>query len=119
MKKRDIILILAILLISLTGWTFTLPQDNGSTVDLYREDTLYGSYDLKADRIVTVESESGINNTIEIKDGRVRMIDATCPNRICVECGWIDKNGESICCAPAGLLVIIRGRDGGYDAVTK
>ncbi len=112
-------MILAILLISLTGWAFALPKDAGAIVDLYIGDSLSGSYDLNNDRMITVEGKNGIINTIEILNGRVRMNDATCPNRICVECGWIDKNGESICCAPAGLLVMIKGEDGGYDAVTK
>ena len=116
MKKRDFILILAILLISLTGWAFTMPKAAGTTAEVYKGDVLYGSYSLNEDRIITVECENGILNTIEIKDGRVRMKEATCPNGTC---GWIEKRGESICCAPAGLLIIINDPDGGYDAVTK
>ena len=118
MKKRDIILILAILLISLTGWAFAMPKGNGATVDVYIGEALYGSYDLDKDQTVSVVN-SGIVNVIEIADRRARMKEATCPNRICVECGWIDKSGESICCAPSKVLMIIRSDDGGYDAVTK
>ncbi len=119
MKKRDIILILAILLFSLTGGAFMIPTGVGGTVDVYKGNTLFGSYDLNDDRIITVEADNGIINTIEISGERVRMKDATCQNRICVECGWIAGKGESICCAPAGVLVMIRGEGGDYDAITK
>ena len=119
MKKRDFILILAILFISLTGAAFSLPRGAGASVEIYRKSALVGSYDLYDDKTISFEGEDGIINVIQIQNGRVSFREATCPNRICVECGWIEKRGETICCAPAGLLVIIRGMDGGYDAVTK
>ena len=119
MKKRDIILILAILLVSLTCASFVMPHGEGAFVEVYSGNALFGSYDLNDEKTISVEGTNGIVNMIEIQNGRVRIRDATCPNRICVDCGWIDKSGESICCAPAGLLVKISGLEGDYDAVTK
>ena len=119
MKKRDIILILAILFVSVAGLLFILPTHESGTAYIYVGNSIYGKYDLSEDQLIRIENDNGIVNTIEIKDNRIRMKDATCPNGLCVENGWISRNNESICCVPAGVMVVIRAEDGDYDAVTK
>lgn len=44
-------------------------------------------------------------NTIEIKNGEVRMADANCPDQLCVHSHPISKNGEMIVCLPHRLYV--------------
>ncbi|MEW6410739.1 MAG: NusG domain II-containing protein [Nitrospirota bacterium] len=59
-------------------------------------------------------------NVIEIKDGRVRMLRATCRDKICVKQGWIKNSGEAIICVPNRVIVRIEGiKDNSlYDAIT-
>ncbi len=64
------------------------------------------------DRLITVEYE-GRENVIEIKDGRVHMLKADCPDHICIETGWLD-NGLPIICLPNRL--VIEYEDGRTDA---
>ena len=59
----------------------------------------------------------GGTNTIEIKDGRVRMLEAFCPNHLCIRQGWIRFENQSIVCLPNRLSVIVRGTDDSYDYV--
>lgn len=120
MKKRDICLIAILLVISAAGLiAVNLNKDNGKAY-IYTGGKLYGTYDLNTDRQIQIVSDNGIVNDIEISDGTIYMKDATCPNRICVRSGHISRNNESICCAPAGLLIIIRsGGASEYDAITK
>ncbi|MFR7670942.1 MAG: NusG domain II-containing protein [Collinsella sp.] len=39
-------------------------------------------------------------NLIEIKDGRVHVEEADCPNQDCVHQGWVDAAEEQIVCLP-------------------
>lgn len=59
-------------------------------------------------------------NVIEIKDGRVRMLRATCRDKICVKQGWIKNSGEAIICVPNRVIIRIEGIKGDYlyDAIT-
>ncbi|GAB6118775.1 MAG: Uncharacterized protein XD65_0961 [Caldanaerobacter subterraneus] len=48
-------------------------------------------------------------NVLLVKDGRVQVIDAECPDKICMKEGFIDKPGQSIVCLPFRMVVEIRG----------
>ena len=45
----------------------------------------------------------------QIKDRKVRMEDADCPDQICVNHRAISRDGESIICLPNQTIVTIRG----------
>ena len=48
------------------------------------------------------------------------MLSAGCPNKLCVRSGRISLDKECICCAPEGILIVVRSdKAGEYDAVTK
>lgn len=54
------------------------------------------------------EKSSGLN-IIMIENGKVSVIDANCPDKICVEHKEIDSVGETIICLPHKLIVEIAG----------
>lgn len=55
-------------------------------------------------------------NVIKVDKGRICVLDADCPNQICVNTGWIDRPGHPIACIPHGLLITIEQTDGSdYD----
>jgi hypothetical protein len=56
---------------------------------------------------------------LEISDGRVRMIDSACPDKLCVKTGWISSPGESIVCLPNRVVIEIRSGEGGPDVVNQ
>lgn len=53
--------------------------------------------------------------TVEIKDGKVRVVNSTCKDKLCVKEGWIDKIGESIVCLPNRISISIAS--GGNDKI--
>ncbi len=59
--------------------------------------------------VITVPSQyNGGENTLEIKDGTVRVIEATCPDKICIEQGRRGigcKNPAPITCLPNRMTV--------------
>lgn len=77
-----------------------------------------GIYDINGDNANNANNaNNGVINRIEIKDGRVRMLEASCPNHLCIRQGWIRFEGQSIVCLPNKVTVIVRGTDDGFDFV--
>lgn len=65
---------------------------------------------LKTDRRINLEGEKG-RVVIEIKEGRVRAVESSCFQKICVNTGWINKPGQNIICLPNKVLVTIEGKE--------
>lgn len=120
MKKRDIILIASLIIISAASLIPVWARARGRYACIYVRGSEYGRYDLSEDALIRIDDQKGLVNEIEISGGSVRMKSATCPGRQCMSCGSISRSNESICCAPAGILVIIPSEEGSeYDAITQ
>ena len=118
--KKDVILIALLMIISLAGIIAVYHDNETGEAYIYVKGVLYGQYDLSDPQSIHIENDRGIINDIEISDGCVRMKNATCPGRECVNCGSISRTNESICCAPAQVLIIIRSdKEREYDAITE
>ena len=117
-KIGDIIVIAALLLLSLVIFLSSLPSQCSdaaeAVVTVNGEE--YGRYPLSADCEITVE-QNGFINIIEIKDGAVRVKSADCPDKTCVNQGWITRGGEVIVCLPARLTVTLVGADEQLDSI--
>lgn len=55
----------------------------------------------------------------EIRDGKVRIKDSTCPNKLCVKMGWVSQEGQVVCCIPNSVFLKIIGEKGIYDALAR
>jgi hypothetical protein len=76
------------------------------------------TFPLQTDRMVSVGGPYG-NTVIEIRDRKVRVKEAHCPNQLCVKEGWISKG--VIVCLPNKIVIVVGGRDNGgkdVDAVS-
>ena len=49
---------------------------------------------------------------VEVRDGGVRMLRADCPDQVCVKTGWIEREGQSIVCAPGRIVIEVQGGAG-------
>jgi len=85
-----------------------LPGAEGSTVVIQVDDQTVEKLNLRESRELTVKGHTG-DVRVEIRDGRVRVVDAECPNRICVHTGWRSKHGEVIVCVPNRTIIRILG----------
>lgn len=56
--------------------------------------------------------------TVEILNSAVKVKSSGCPNKICVNTGFVRGAGSSIICAPNGIIVEI-GKRKGLDAETR
>ncbi len=74
-------------------------------------------YSLFENRTETISGAKGLNNVLEIRDGKARVTDASCPDRLCVRQGEISKEGESIVCLPNRVVITLRGTEEGESDV--
>lgn len=122
--KKDIVLVAAVLaaaVVLLLIYRFGNGRSNeetaGGVLEITIDGELYGEFPLSEDRKMTVTSSYG-NNTIAIEQGRAYVIEADCPDKICVGMQGIAGDGEIICCLPHRLFLTVRGESSGeYDAV--
>lgn len=80
----------------------------------------YKTFSLKEDTVYTIKQEDGQWNTFEIKDGYVKMLEASCPDKLCVKFKKIHYDDESITCLPNRVVIrIIGGEDNDIDAIAN
>ena len=120
-KKNDIILISAILLLALLATLFiALTKSDGSKVVITVDGEIRETLDLNVDQIFTIEGENGSINVMEIKDGSVIMSQADCSDKLCVKHRSIHYNHESIVCLPNKVVLeIVDGEEGELDMIAN
>lgn len=64
---------------------------------------------IRENREFTFRGEKG-EMRIQVHDGGVRVVEADCPNRICVRTGWRRSEGDVIVCVPNRVVIRILGR---------
>ena len=111
--RNDILLISSLLIICvIAGFVFHLFSANGGTVNVTVNGKTLGQYSLSED--MTLDIRTGENdihsNRLVIKDGKVFIESADCPDGICAKHRPISKEGESIVCLPHRVIVTIESK---------
>ncbi|HKM03859.1 MAG TPA: NusG domain II-containing protein [Lachnospiraceae bacterium] len=120
-KKKDLILAGVILVIALLAMLFiVLTKEEGGEVVITVDGEVYKTLPLDKDITLTIGGESGDYNVLQIKEGKVSMTDANCPDKYCVKHRDIHYNHESIICLPHKVIVEIQGGDkNDVDTITN
>ena len=61
---------------------------------------------------------NGGTNILVIEDGAAYMLEADCPDHICVSQGKVRYTGQCITCLPNKLTVTVYGTDQGVELVS-
>ncbi len=118
--KNDMLLILALLVLAGAAYgILRLTREPGNEAAVTVDGQLVLTVPLTREATVTVGENRGFRNVVEVSGGRVRVLDADCPDRLCVRQGWIRYSGESIVCLPHKLVVTVRGSEHDLDAVAR
>jgi hypothetical protein len=117
LNKRDFIVILIISL--LCGVFLIFQQKTGEAAIISVDGKVVKEIFLKSadNGEFTVDEAKG--TIFEITDGKIRITEACCPDRLCVSKGYISKPHETIICLPNRIVVEIKGaeKDDKFDAV--
>ena len=114
MKKNDVILIAALLVVALLTaggmriWQMNNTKDSANVV-VTIDGEVYGTYPLSEDRTERIELPDGSYNILVISDGYADVTEASCPDQICVKHNHIRYSKESIVCLPNKVVVTVEG----------
>lgn len=104
--------IIAFLLFVLCGsfcWIFLSSRNTSSmTANIYQEGNLIKSIPLDtvtAPYEFTVTGKDGCTNVISVRQNEIGMISADCPDKICVNQGFIHSDLLPITCLPNRLVI--------------
>lgn len=120
-KRNDLIMIGIVILLCLGFFAYiSLTKQEGSKVRITIDGKEYDTLILTEDTEYTVKGEDGDINTFTIKDGYVDMIDANCPDKLCVNQKDIHYNHETIVCLPNKVVLeVIDGEDNDVDMIAN
>lgn len=123
LRPGDFIIVVLALIVSLVliGKVF-LPGKTASVAEIVSDGEIIATIDLSTGRVESDLESSSVNGvteisfvssgyhlTIECRDGRVRFKDSDCPDRVCVNTGFISLSGQIAACVPAGILIRVTG----------
>lgn len=104
-RRSDLLLILVLLAAAGGVWAwlyFTRAQS--AEVKVTVDGAVYGTYPLDTDTTVRIGDDTNYNILV-IKDGEAWVSEASCPDKICVNKGKIQYDGESIICLPNKVVI--------------
>ena len=111
-KPADMIIAAAVLIIAAAAALFILFAPKAATADVYLDGKLVASLSLSENRTVNV-TETVV---VTVKDGAVAVTESGCPDKICVNTGFVSGKGRTIVCVPERVAVVLSG-EGEADVV--
>ena len=121
MKHRIILIVIAaIFVIGIVGSAIVLTAPAKDTVRIVSDGKVIRTVDLSTARDATFDVIYGDHvNTVEIRDHRIRVLSADCPDKTCVNMGWLTSASMPIVCLPHHLVIEFTDSAGDVDAVTR
>lgn len=114
-KIRKTALLLSVLIFVLCGASLLYllyraghSRSVGMTASIYQRGELLYAIDLSAvtaPYTLDIADGAGGGNTVLVRPGSIGVIDADCPDRICVGMGFMDSDLLPITCLPHGLVI--------------
>ncbi len=121
--RNDIIFLAAVffaVLIILAFFYLRSPAEGGY-VQVTVDGEEYGNYPLSADAVIEITDGDGVvTNVLEISNGKAKMTEADCPDRLCMHQKAISLDGENIVCLPNRVVATVRSsEDSGLDTIAQ
>lgn len=102
-NKKEVLFLAGVLLAAAVLWMgirLTHREDTGSIL-ITVDGEEYGTWPLSENQIIKIND----TNVCEIEDGKVRMVEAECPDHLCIKQGAIGANGGLIVCLPNRVVI--------------
>lgn len=119
MKNRLLIGICAALLLAgVLGCVWVLTRPGGAVVQILQDGKELYRFDLSTMEDQTIDiTYDGRVNTLQIENGRIRVLSADCPDHTCVHMGWLKSGALPIVCLPNHLVIAFADADSDLDAI--
>ena len=106
MKTHSWIILLALALVLCLGLSaiFLMPRNASTHAQIISDGVLQQTLDLRVEQEFTVTTADGGTNLITVKNGRIAVTEATCPDHYCMNRGFCD-GGAQIVCLPNRLVL--------------
>ena len=108
MNKKDIKLIICLLLLAIAGlfiYQLTNKNYHGDIGVVKYKDEVILEFDIDRDEIYEFKGSYGMMH-LEVKDSRFRVIEVDCPNHNCEQMGWHDVDSLTpIVCMPNEIVI--------------
>lgn len=109
MKKFHLIkpleaVIIGLVLLGSIAVIFVMNNSRGSKTAVITCGEVKRELSLEKDGVFGLEGAE-----FEVKDGKIRIINAACPDKLCEKTGFIGAPGQSIICVPNKITVTVGG----------
>ena len=109
--RNDIILTASVITVAvLVFFIIRLTALDGGYAEVKKDGKIIGKYPLNVDTKVEIGEENSYNLLI-IEGGSAYIKEASCPDKLCVHQGSVQKNGETLVCLPNKTVVTIRSNE--------
>ncbi|MBR4026884.1 MAG: NusG domain II-containing protein [Lachnospiraceae bacterium] len=118
--KNDILFltILALCCIGITIAVYAGGAIKGEYITITVDGQEYGTYSLLKNQIISIGEST--TNIIEIREGKAYMVEASCPDQLCVKQKEISFDKQSIICLPNKIVVTVTSnRESELDGVVN
>ena len=108
MKTKYWIIALALVLVcsALGGFYLLNSNQNAAFADIISDGETIKTVSLHMDQEFTVTAPNGGENTVTVKDGKIAVSVATCPDHYCMQRGFC-SGGTQIVCLPNRLVIAL------------
>lgn len=127
--KRNIICAIIFVLILITSIVAVLAINNNAKnqdekiARIYQDKKLIYTIDLnsvKETYRLTIDGEDKSENIVEVRNGSIGIIEASCTDHICIDTGFIDNSSVPVVCLPNKIIIEISDNtDNSIDAVAN
>ena len=110
---RDIILAAALLItaVGLYIGSRIMNRTPAVIVEVSVDGVTAQQLDLSKDGEYVIQGYNNGSNTLVIENGEAWISDATCPDKVCIHQGKINRSGEMIVCLPNLMIAKIVGEE--------
>lgn len=110
-KRNDLILAVLLLVIALVGGGgyYLAHRAPALRAEVTVDGELVETLDLSEDQEITIRGANNGTNHLIVQNGAVWCDEASCPDKVCVNQGKQDRDGELIVCLPNRMIVKIVG----------
>lgn len=110
-KNKEYLIIASILLLLLTSYFIvnklaSSKVGDGQIVEVREKDEVIMTFDIFEDANYVIDVKLG-HMHIEVKDGKYRVHDVDCPDKICEKVGWVEQGSATlIVCLPNNIVLV-------------